>query len=146
MSAVNIKEIQKAVYVALNVTTLRTALAGTTTDPKIYDRVPTLKTPVFPYITFGTPVFTAGHSQTSAIQEVLFQVDVWHRDTASNTGKGKVYDIQQIVTGLLDRQRLTITGAINLYTQARTVTILDGNDGQSWHGVQVFAIGASPSS
>lgn len=146
MSAVNIKEIQKAVYTAINVSSVRTALGGTTTDPKIYDRVPTLKTPSFPYITFGTPVYTAGHSQTTAIQEVLFQVDVWHRDTAANTGRGKVYDIQQLVTGLLDRQRLTITGAINLYTQARTVTILDGTDGQSWHGVQVFAIGASPSS
>jgi hypothetical protein len=146
MSAVDIKEIQKAVFTALNVSSLRTAIGGTSADPKIYDRVPTLKTPVFPYVTFGTPVYTAMHSQTSAIQEVLFQVDVWHRDTASNTGKGKVYDIQKIVTTLLDRQRLTISGAINLYTQARTVTILDGNDGQSWHGVQVFAIGASPSS
>ena len=146
MSAVDLKEIQKAVYVALNSAAMRTALNGATADPKIYDRVPTFQTPAFPYITFGTPVFSAGHSMTSAIQEVLFQVDIWNRDTTSRAGKGKVYDIMKLITLQLDRKRLTITGGINLYTQERTTTILDSGDGQSWHGVQIFAIGVSASS
>jgi hypothetical protein len=138
----NYKELQKAVYAALNVQSLTTLLGG----PKIYDRVPAAVKPQYPYITFGTPVQRSEHGHQSLWANVLFQVDVWHRDSAIATGKATVYDIQAEVRSLLDREYLNISGATHLYTQEETSTILDGDDGITWHGVQVFAIGAAPTS
>jgi hypothetical protein len=141
MAQVNLSEIQKAVFAKINTSSIATALGG---SGKIYDRVPDGVKLSYPYITFGSPVTIPRHNMDTAWMDMLFQVDVWHRDTAGSTGKKKVYDIQDLIRSLLDRQRLTISGANHLYTQERTVTILDGSDGITYHGVQVFAIGASP--
>lgn len=143
MAQVDINNIQLAVFVALNTSATTTALGGA---GKIYDRVPTGVKPVYPYITFGTPVTAPQHNQDTAWMDMRFQVDVWTRDTGSATGKKKCFEIQNLVRSLIDRKRLTITGANHLYTQEVTITIMDGGDGQTWHGVQVFAIGASPAS
>lgn len=143
MAQVDLNNIQLAVFVALNTSAMTTALGGA---GKIYDRVPTGVKPVYPYITFGTPVTAPQHNQDTAWMDMRFQVDVWTRDTGSATGKKKCFEIQNLVRSLIDRKRLTITGANHLYTQEVTITIMDGGDGQTWHGVQVFAIGASPAS
>jgi hypothetical protein len=138
---VDLDNIQQAVYVALNTNAMSTALGGT---GKIYDRVPTGFKPTYPYITFGVPVTAPQHNMDTAWMDMRFQVDVWTRDSATATGKKKCYELQNLVRSLVDRRRLTITGANHLYTQEVTITIMDGGDGQTWHGVQVFAIGASP--
>lgn len=140
MAQVNLSEMQKAVYAKIAVSALTTALGGA----KVYDRVPSGIQPSYPYVTFGPPVTSPQHNQDTAWMDMLFQIDVWHRDTSGSTGKKKVYEIQDLIRSLLDRQRLTITGANHLYTQERTVTIVDGSDGITFHGVQVYAIGASP--
>lgn len=131
--------IQQAVYTKIAVQQLSSALGGM----KLYDRVPTGTKPSYPYVTFGNPVVTMIHGQQSVIQETLFQIDVWTRD-GQVTGRRKAYQVQDILRGLLDRQPLTIAGATHHYTHERTVTILDETDGLTWHGVQVFAIGAGP--
>jgi hypothetical protein len=138
----NYKELQRAVYGVLNQQSLTALLGGA----KIYDRVPTGVKPSYPYITFGTPVQRSEHGHQSVWANVLFQIDVWHRDGATGTGKAKVYDIQSEIRSLLDREQLGISGATHLYTQEETSTILDADDGITWHGIQVFAIGASPTS
>ena len=140
MAQVNLVQVQTAVFAKINVSALTTALGGA----KIYDRVPSGLQPSYPYVTFGPPVTAPQHNMDTAWMDTLFQIDVWHRDTAGATGKKNVYDIQDIIRSLLDRQRLTSGGANHLYTKERTLTIMDGSDGITWHGVQVFAIGASP--
>lgn len=140
MAQVDLDKIQQAVFTALNVSAMTAALGGS----KIYDRVPTGTKPSYPYITFGQPITAPQHNMDTAWMDMRFQVDIWTRETATTAGKKKCYEIQNLVRSLIDRKRLTITGANHLYTQEVTVTIMDDGDGQTWHGVQVFAIGASP--
>lgn len=141
--AVDLDNIQRAVFTALNVTAMTTALGGA---GKIYDRIPTSVKPSYPFITFGQPVTSPRHNMDTVWVDMRFQVDVYTRDSGTSAGKKQCYEIQNLVRSLIDRKRLTITGANHLYTQETTVTIMDGGDGQTFHGVQVFAIGASPSS
>lgn len=139
--AINIFEVQKAVYTAINIPAVTAIAVG-----GIYDRVPMGITPTFPYITFGAHVSQINHNQCGRWDDVWFQIDVWTRDNSQRAGRSVAYDVQNKIRTALDNQKITITGARCMHVLEQSVTVLDDGDGLTWHGVQVFAIGVYPTS
>lgn len=137
MINVSYVEIQKAVYNALNVSSITSKIGGA----KIYDRYPNGANISFPYIILGDHITSHNHGHDSDVFEVLIRIDVWERDDQSRVGRKRLFEIQSLIDDIINRTKLNVSGAKHLYSLARMQTVLDANDGYTWQGIQTYDIG-----
>lgn len=129
------QETQKVIYEILSQDSdLQTLLGGTSTDKKVYDRVPQEKS--YPFVTIGDMQWDDRGNHTWEGWQGLLTINVWYREP--NAGRKGVQEIQKRIDELVHKTDPCIDGWNIVVLRRSSVNIVMEPDNITLHGIQKF--------
>lgn len=126
-------QVQKAIYDALT--------GASICSGRIYDSVP--ENPTYPYVTIGDETVDDQSNGCSAAWDVIADVHVWSRPTATSKNEVKTVAAQVIDTVLA---MTAVTGFLLSRVDFVTSTTRRESDGKTEHTICIFRVCVDPAS